>query len=78
VDNQVGHGVVDPVAALTFDVPRGDPLPTGQRVDTTLHLPPPPPRPDHGPRNAALIGGAAVVVLAALTVAVAAARRRLS
>ena len=24
VDNQVGYGVVDPVAALTFDVPAGD------------------------------------------------------
>nr|WP_308204348.1 hypothetical protein [Mycolicibacterium pyrenivorans] len=27
VDNQVGYGVVDPVAALTFDVPLGDPKP---------------------------------------------------
>src|SRR5262249_23769821 len=27
VDNQVGYGVVDPVAALTFDVPVGDPKP---------------------------------------------------
>jgi membrane-anchored mycosin MYCP len=78
VDNQVGHGVVDPVAALTFDVPPGDPLPTHQRVDARLHLPPPAPRPDHGPRNVALIGGAAVVVLAAVSAAVAAARRRLS
>ena len=25
VDNQVGYGVVDPVAALTFDVAPGDP-----------------------------------------------------
>ena len=22
IDNQVGHGIVDPVAALTYDVPR--------------------------------------------------------
>jgi membrane-anchored mycosin MYCP len=78
VDNQVGHGVVDAVAALTFDVAPGDPLPTHQRVDARLHLPPPAPRPDHGPRKAALIGGAAVVVLAAVSAAVAAARRRLS
>ena len=28
VDNQVGYGVVDPVAALTFDVPAGDRLAT--------------------------------------------------
>ncbi|WP_459758420.1 S8 family serine peptidase, partial [Mycobacterium riyadhense] len=27
VDNQVGYGVVDPVAALTFDVPAGERLP---------------------------------------------------
>jgi membrane-anchored mycosin MYCP len=78
VDNQVGRGVVDPVAALTFDVALGDPLPSNQRVDTTLHLPPPPPRPDHGARNAALIGGAAVVILAAAAAAIAAARRRLT
>ena len=29
VDNQVGYGVVDPVAALTFNVPPGDRLPPG-------------------------------------------------
>ncbi len=41
VDNQVGYGVVDPVAALTYDVPVGDRLPP-QRLSTPLVLPPPP------------------------------------
>ena len=40
VDNQVGHGVVDPVAALTFDVAPGDPKPA-EHLTTALHVPPP-------------------------------------
>ncbi|HEY6856696.1 MAG TPA: type VII secretion-associated serine protease mycosin [Mycobacterium sp.] len=40
VDNQVGHGVIDPVAALTWDVPDGSVLPKDSAG--ALKLPPPP------------------------------------
>src|SRR6202022_2198335 len=68
VDNQVGHGVVDAVAALTFDVPLGDPQPQ-EHLSTALHAPPRPPAPDRGPRNTALIGGAAILVAAGVVLA---------
>ena len=42
VDNKVGYGVVDPVAALTFDVPPGDRLPP-EHLTNLLHVPAPPP-----------------------------------
>ncbi|EUA43692.1 subtilase family protein [Mycobacterium xenopi 3993] len=43
VDNQVGYGVVDPVAALTFNVPLATGLP--RRADAGDHpAAPPPPR----------------------------------
>jgi membrane-anchored mycosin MYCP len=65
VDNQVGFGVVDPVAALTFDVPLGD------RVDpdaeTRVLAPPPVPAPpDHRARimAVAFAGVVATAVLA--------------
>ena len=44
VDNQIGHGIVDPVAALTWDVPEGSILPKDSAKP--LKLPPAPP-----PRN---------------------------
>ncbi|MBU3750808.1 MAG: type VII secretion-associated serine protease mycosin [Mycobacterium sp.] len=61
VDNQVGYGVVDPVAALTFDVPAGDPVAAdaGTRV---LTPPPPPPPPDHRARTVAVVFAAMVTV----------------
>ena len=77
VDNQVGHGVVDPVAALTFDIPPGDPKPSGH-LTTALHVPPPPPGPDMRPRNIAVLGVGAGILLAGIIAAVAAIRRRLS
>lgn len=44
VDNQVGHGVVDPVAALTWDVPDG-PVKPPQQLSAPLNIPKPvPPR----------------------------------
>jgi membrane-anchored mycosin MYCP len=76
VDNQVGHGVIDPVAALTYDVAPGDPVPRAERL-SILYVPPPPPAPDTGPRHAALIGGAAVVALAGLIAALVGLRRRM-
>ncbi|ORA31893.1 type VII secretion-associated serine protease mycosin, partial [Mycobacterium branderi] len=76
VDNQVGYGVVDPVAALTYDVSPGDPKPV-EHINTALHAPPPPPGPDLRPRNTALIGAAAVVLLAGIIAAVVGIRRRI-
>ena len=64
VDNQVGYGVVDPVAALTFDVPPGDRVAPDSA--TRIVTPPPAaPPPDHRARNIAL-GFAGVVVAAVL------------
>ncbi|WP_293324766.1 S8 family serine peptidase [Mycobacterium sp.] len=74
VDNQVGYGVVDPVAALTFDVPAGDRLPPGaqSRVITPAA---PPPAPDHRARTVALQFTGAVAAAVALAGLIARARR---
>ncbi len=76
VDNQVGYGVIDPVAALTFDVPPGPPV--AAEAQTRVIAPAPPaPAPDHRARNIALVFAgfvAAAVVIASL---VARARRSL-
>ena len=74
VDNKVGYGLVDPVAALTFNIPAGDRLPPGaqSRVITPA---PPPPLPDHRARNIAL-GFVGVVCAGLLVVAIAARLRR--
>ena len=40
VDNQIGHGIVDPVAALTYDLPPGEPV-GPQRLAAPLVLAPP-------------------------------------
>ncbi len=77
VDNKVGYGVVDPVAALTFDVPPGDRLPP-ENLTSLLEVPAPPPAPDLRPRHTALIGAAVVAALAAAVAAAAAIRRRRS
>jgi membrane-anchored mycosin MYCP len=77
VDNQVGHGVVDPVAALTFDITAGDPKPV-EHLSTALHVPPTPPAPDLRPRNVALLGLGVVVVAAAALFGVVAIKRRMS
>lgn len=65
VDNQVGYGVIDPVAALTWDVPAGPPKPP-QQLSAPLNLPKPAPNRDMVPVwvaaggliGALLIGGA--------------------
>lgn len=74
VDNQVGYGVVDPVAALTFDVPVGDRLPPDAqaRVVTPPEAPPPP---DHRARTVALVFAGVVAAAVMLTSLVARARR---
>jgi membrane-anchored mycosin MYCP len=66
VDNQVGYGVVDPVAALTWDVPDGPAKPP-QQLSAPLNIPKPAPHRDMVPVwvaagglfAALLIGGAA-------------------
>ena len=68
VDNQVGFGVVDPVAALTFNVPSGDRTKPGAQT-RVLAPPQAPPKLDHRARSVALVAAgaiAAIVLLAAL------------
>jgi len=75
VDNQVGYGVVDPVAALTFDVPPGDRLPpTAHSRIITPAAPPPPP--DHRARNVALMFAAVVMAGVGAAALIARARRQ--
>lgn len=72
VDNQVGYGVVDPVAALTFDVPAGERLPTAPRNLVLAPAAPPSPT-DHRARDFAVIfagGILAAIAVAALIVRV--------
>ncbi|WP_343710125.1 S8 family serine peptidase [Mycobacterium sp.] len=74
VDNQVGYGVVDPVAALTFDVPAGERLSPQARA-RVLVAPAPLPPPDHRARTAAVFFAGAVLALAGIARVVARARR---
>ena len=65
VDNRVGHGVIDPLAALNFDVPEV-PAPR-ESVSRPLAPPPAPPPVDGRPKVIALVGvGVLAVVLAAV------------
>lgn len=74
VDNQVGYGVVDPVAALTFDVPAGErQAPDAQTRIVTPPSPPPPP--DHRARTLATAFAGAVAAAVVLVAAVRRARR---
>jgi membrane-anchored mycosin MYCP len=64
VDNFVGAGVVDPVAALTWDVPAGP-----ERVPYQVKEVPPPvyiPPPDRGPITAVVVVGATLAVVLGL------------
>src|SRR6202000_2192703 len=74
VDNQVGYGVVDPVAALTFNVPPGDRLAVRAQSRVIVPAGPPPP-PDHRARNAALVFAGLVVAAVLIASLVARARR---
>ncbi|MDT5011677.1 MAG: rane-anchored mycosin [Mycobacterium sp.] len=77
VDNTVGYGVVDPVAALTFDVAPGDPKPR-ENLTSVLRVPPEPPAPDLRPRHVALVGAAVVGAMVVVVAGGAALRRRTS
>ena len=74
VDNRVGYGLVDPVAALTFAVRPGDRLAPGTESRVLVPAPPPPP-PDHRARTVAL-AFLGVVALTGLATAVTARIRR--
>lgn len=74
VDNRVGYGLVDPVAALTFNIPPGDKMPPGAQ-SRVITPPPPPPLPDHRARNIA-IGFLGAVLAGVLVVATAVRLRR--
>lgn len=74
IDNRIGYGVVDPVAALTFDVAGTGPAAGGAATRVIVPSPPPPP-PDHRARNAALIF-AGVVAAGAVVAALASSARR--
>jgi len=62
VDNQVGYGVIDPVAALTWDVPDGPVV--AKELSSPLKMPPPPP-----PRNMTPVWVGAGGLAAALLIA---------
>lgn len=66
VDNRIGYGVVDPVAALTFDVPAGPRIAPDAQSRTVRPAAPAPP-PDHRARGVAVTfaGVVAAGVLAA-------------
>ncbi|MFJ4658197.1 type VII secretion-associated serine protease mycosin [Nocardia sp. NPDC088792] len=63
----IGYGTVDPVAALTAEVP-GDlpPKRPNPAADKQLPIPVPLPAPDHTARNVALIGSGVIVLLLVL------------
>jgi len=66
-DDAVGYGVVDPLAALTWDVP-APAATTPWRTTASLHVPSPPPPPDPRPARvlAAEVGVGVVVIGAVL------------
>lgn len=74
VDNQVGYGVVDPVAALTFHVPPGDRTAPGAQ-SRVITPPPPPAPPDHRARTWALVFAGLVAAAAVAGALIGRARR---
>ncbi|WP_124711186.1 type VII secretion-associated serine protease mycosin [Gordonia insulae] len=63
-DTQIGYGVIDPVSALTSEIPGEGPDPTDSKA---IAAPAAEPIPDHTARNVALIGaGVCVAVIAAV------------
>ncbi len=70
----VGHGIVDPLAAVT-DVVTPAPL-TVPADSVAMSAPVPPPTPDHRPRTAAVTGSVLVAVILALGLALSIPLRR--
>ncbi|WP_254699004.1 type VII secretion-associated serine protease mycosin [Rhodococcus sp. SGAir0479] len=71
----VGHGVVDPAAALTADLPLR-PVTTATAQSVPIPAPTPDPTPDTRPRTVALSATAGVVVVSVVGVALTEALRR--
>lgn len=74
VDNQVGYGTVDPVAALTFNVPPGDRVAPGAASRVLMPAPPPQP-PDRRAHTVALAFAGAVAAIALVAAIISRARR---
>lgn len=72
--NLIGAGVIDPVAALTWDIPDGQQQPADMPV-VRVEAPAPPPVEDPWPARIALIGGAVLLAAALITVALIGHRR---
>ncbi len=68
VDNRVGYGVIDPLAALNFDVPEIPVAP--ENLTRPLGPPLPPPPPDHRPMIMAVAGSAALLIALAVVLLV--------
>jgi membrane-anchored mycosin MYCP len=74
VDNQIGYGIVDPVAALTWDVPDGSVMP--KESSSPLTMPPPPPPRNMTPVWVAVGGMAGALVVAGVVLGGAVLMRR--
>lgn len=74
-DNVIGHGLIDPVAALTYNVPLDGDAPR-DRSEKTLPIADPPPPADTRPRTAATIAVGAVVAAAIVALLLRAGLRR--
>ncbi|MGV0627426.1 type VII secretion-associated serine protease mycosin [Mycolicibacter minnesotensis] len=74
VDNVIGYGIVDPVAALTWDVPEVAAQPP-ERLSAPLQVPPMPPERDMTPAWVAGAGLLAALAAAGVALGVAALRR---
>ena len=72
--NLVGAGVIDPVAALTWDIPDGEEVPAKMPV-VRVEPPAPPPPDDSLPRLIALGAGIAAIAAAVIAVTVIGMRR---
>ncbi|MBU8819268.1 type VII secretion-associated serine protease mycosin [Mycolicibacterium goodii] len=70
VDNRLGYGTINPVAALNNDVVEGEQIPR-ERLSRPLHVAPPPPPPDKRPMIVALTGTGILLGGAVFTVGLA-------
>ncbi|MCR5978753.1 type VII secretion-associated serine protease mycosin [Gordonia jinghuaiqii] len=72
-DHRIGHGVVDPVAALTATLPADRAV---RAQSAPIAAPPPVPAPDNTARDVAIIGSAVAVAVIAAVLAIALPHRR--
>jgi membrane-anchored mycosin MYCP len=66
-DNLVGHGMINPLGALTAIIPAEQGIPPDQPINLDLDLPPPLPQQDSTPAVVALIGSTAGIGALLLT-----------